>query len=137
MGLLTACFVPSGGFLYTMIVPGEGFCSLQIVSRGFVPGGTVLDEIDTCIMSKETLLCTSVNDCLQPFLSIDEILCCLTFLCFFLLAFVSSLKIRYDNDFQTPCHIKPASSKWALILGKFCFWSSHRSLTFLSCLTDP
>ena len=32
-----------------MIVPGEGFCSLQVVSRGFVPGGMVIDEIDTCI----------------------------------------------------------------------------------------
>ena len=28
---------------------GEGFCSLQVLSRGFVPGGMVLDEIDTCI----------------------------------------------------------------------------------------
>ena len=31
--------------MYTMIVPGEGFCSLQVVS-----GGIVMDEIDTCIM---------------------------------------------------------------------------------------
>ena len=29
---------------------GEGFCSLQVVSRGFVPEeGMVLDETDTCI----------------------------------------------------------------------------------------
>ena len=34
VGLLTPFSVPRGGFLYTMIVPGEGFCSLQVVSRG-------------------------------------------------------------------------------------------------------
>ena len=50
MGLLTPCFVLGEGFLYTIIVPGEGFCSLRVVSQGFVPGGMVLDEIDTCIM---------------------------------------------------------------------------------------
>ena len=52
MGLLTPCSVPRGGLLCTTIVPrGEGFCSLQVVSRGFVSGGggVVLDEIDTCI----------------------------------------------------------------------------------------
>ena len=38
MGLLTPFSVPVGGFLYTMIVSGEGFCSLQVVSRGFVRG---------------------------------------------------------------------------------------------------
>ena len=51
MGLSTPCSVLRGGFLYTMIVPGGGFCSLQVVSRGFVPGGMVLDEIDTCIIT--------------------------------------------------------------------------------------
>ena len=30
----------------TMIVPGEGFCSLQVVSRR---GGMILDETDTSI----------------------------------------------------------------------------------------
>ena len=52
MGLLTPCFVPREGFLYTMIVPGEGFCSLKVVSQGFVlvgGGGVGLDEIDACI----------------------------------------------------------------------------------------
>ena len=53
VGLLTPCFVPRGGILYTVIVPGEGFCSLQVVSWGFVPGGMVLDEIDTCIRGLE------------------------------------------------------------------------------------
>ena len=38
-GLLTPCSVPRGGFLYTMIVPGEGFCSLQVVSPGGGGGG--------------------------------------------------------------------------------------------------
>ena len=37
--LLTACFVPRGGFLYTIIVPGEGFCPLRVMSRGFSGGG--------------------------------------------------------------------------------------------------
>ena len=45
MGLLTPCSVPRGGFLYTMIVPGGGFLFL---SNG-VPGGIVLDEINTSI----------------------------------------------------------------------------------------
>ena len=48
MGLLTPCFVPRGGVLYTMIVPGEGF--LPPSSRA--PGGMVLDEIDNCIKLK-------------------------------------------------------------------------------------
>ena len=39
VGLLTPCIVPSGGFLYRMIVPGVGGLS----------GGMVMDEIDTCI----------------------------------------------------------------------------------------
>ena len=50
MGLLTPCFVPGEGFLYTIIVPGGGF--LLPLSRvpGVCPGGgMVLDEIDTCI----------------------------------------------------------------------------------------
>ena len=36
LGLLTPCFVLREGFLYTMIVPGKGFRSLQVLSRGFV-----------------------------------------------------------------------------------------------------
>ena len=35
MGLLTLCFVPRGGFLYTMIVPGGGF----LFPSSRVPGG--------------------------------------------------------------------------------------------------
>ena len=50
MGFLTPCSVPRGGFSYTMIVTGAGFCSLQVMSQGFV-GGMVLDEIDTYISS--------------------------------------------------------------------------------------
>ena len=39
MGLLTPCFVPRRGFLYTMIVPGGGFllpssCVLGVCPRG-------------------------------------------------------------------------------------------------------
>ena len=51
VGLLTPCSVPRGVFLYTMIVPGEGFCSLQVLYQGFVPGEVVMDEIDTCILN--------------------------------------------------------------------------------------
>ena len=49
-GVLTPCSVPRGGFLYTMIVPGGGF----LLPSSHVPGGMVLDEIDTCITN-----CTS------------------------------------------------------------------------------
>ena len=45
MGLLTPFAVPRGGFLYTMIVPGGGV----LLSSSRVPGGMVMDEIDTCI----------------------------------------------------------------------------------------
>ena len=45
MGLLTPCFVPREGVLYTMIVTGGGL--LPPSSR--VPEGMILDEIDTCI----------------------------------------------------------------------------------------
>ena len=31
---MTPCFVQGEGFLHTMIVPGEGFCPLRVVSRG-------------------------------------------------------------------------------------------------------
>ena len=42
VGLLTPCSVLMAAFLYTMIVPGEGFCSLQVVYQGFVPAGAGL-----------------------------------------------------------------------------------------------
>ena len=45
MGLLTPCFVPRGGFLYTKIVPGGGF----LLPSSRVPWEMVLDEIDTGI----------------------------------------------------------------------------------------
>ena len=50
MGLLTPCFVPGEGFLYTIIVPGGGFLLPSSRVPGVCPGGgMVLDEIDTCI----------------------------------------------------------------------------------------
>ena len=45
MGLLTPFSVPRGGFLYTMIVPWGRF----LLPSSRVPGGMVVDEIDTCI----------------------------------------------------------------------------------------
>ena len=51
MGILTPCFIPRGGFLYTIIVPGGGFLPpLGCVPRVFPGGGMVLDEIDICII---------------------------------------------------------------------------------------
>ena len=51
VGLSIPCFVPKGGLLYTLIVVGGEFCSLPVLSQGFVPmRGMVLDEIDTCII---------------------------------------------------------------------------------------
>ena len=49
MGLLTPCFVPRRGFLYTVSVPER---------RVFAPfkscaGGMVLDEINTCITQRK------------------------------------------------------------------------------------
>ena len=56
VGLLTPCSVPRGGVLYTVIV--LGVCSLQVVSRAFVPGGGGgLDVIDTYI------ICLRRNQC--------------------------------------------------------------------------
>ena len=53
MGLLTPCFVPGEGFLYTIIVPGGGFLLPSSRVPGVCPGGgMVLDEIDTCISCK-------------------------------------------------------------------------------------
>ena len=40
----TPCFVLRGGFLYTVIVLGEGF----LLPSSRVPGRMVLDENDTC-----------------------------------------------------------------------------------------
>ena len=45
VGLLIPCFVPKGGFLYTMIFSGGEF----LLPSSRVPGGMVMDEIDTCI----------------------------------------------------------------------------------------
>ena len=54
MGLLTPCFVPGEGFLYTIIVPGGGFLLPSSRVPGVCPGGgMVLDEIDTCIIIKQ------------------------------------------------------------------------------------
>ena len=36
-------------FVHNDCPGGEGFCSLQVVYRGFVPEGMVMDEVDTCI----------------------------------------------------------------------------------------
>ena len=44
VGLFTPCFVPRGGFLYTMIVPVRVFAPFRSS-----PGGMLLDEIDTFI----------------------------------------------------------------------------------------
>ena len=54
MGLLTPFSVLRGGFLYTMIVPGGG----GLLPSSRVPGGMVIDEIDTCIRSeKNQIMC--------------------------------------------------------------------------------
>ena len=46
MGLLTHCFVPRGGFLYTMIVPGGGFMlpSSRVPGEGMVQCGEGIKE---------------------------------------------------------------------------------------------
>ena len=49
MGLLTPCFVPRGGSLYTRVVPESGFCPLRVVSQGACPEGMVTNEIDSRI----------------------------------------------------------------------------------------
>ena len=51
MGLLTPCSVPRGGFLYTMIVPRGGILLPSSRVPGVCPGGMVLDEINTCIIT--------------------------------------------------------------------------------------
>ena len=50
-------FCPEGRvFVHNDCLGGEGFCSLQFVSRGVCPGGcVVLDEIDTCIKEEKIL----------------------------------------------------------------------------------
>ena len=58
-GAFDSLFCPEGRVLYTMIVSGgKGFCSLQVVSWGFV-WGMVLDEIDTCIIFSKRLISRS------------------------------------------------------------------------------
>ena len=51
VGLLTPCFVPRGGFLYTRIVQGEGGFLLPSsrIPEVCPRKGMVLDETDTCI----------------------------------------------------------------------------------------
>ena len=39
VGLLTSCFVPRGGFLYTMIVPGRVFAPFKSCPEGLSRGG--------------------------------------------------------------------------------------------------
>ena len=57
MGLLTPCFVPGEGFLYTIIVPGGGFLLPSSRALEVCPGGgMVLDEIDTCIIFEKWFL---------------------------------------------------------------------------------
>ena len=51
VGLLTPCSVPRGVFLYTMIVPREGFAPFKLCTRGLSRGEVVMDEIDTCILN--------------------------------------------------------------------------------------
>ena len=50
MGAFDSLFCPEGRvFVHNECPEGKGFCSFQVVSWEFVPGGMVLDEIDTCI----------------------------------------------------------------------------------------
>ena len=58
------------GFCTQLLSRGEGFCSLRVVSRGFVPGGMVLDQIDTCI-----IVHTFVNQILLFFYHIKGLRC--------------------------------------------------------------
>ena len=59
MGLLTPYFVSREGFLYTMIVPGGGFLLPSSRVPGFVPGGVVMNEIDTCIIHSDSQYLTA------------------------------------------------------------------------------
>ena len=52
MGLLTSCSATRGGFLYTITVPGGGV----LLPSSRVPGGMVMDEIDTCISRRHFLV---------------------------------------------------------------------------------
>ena len=58
VGLLAPCFVPRGGVLYTMIVPGGRVLAPFESCPEVCPGGMVLDEIDTCI----TAMGVTVNE---------------------------------------------------------------------------
>ena len=50
VGAFDSLLCPEGRvFVHSDCPEGKGFCSFQVVSREFVPGGMVLDEIDTCI----------------------------------------------------------------------------------------
>ena len=63
--LLSPCSVPSGGLLSQWLSRGEGFCSLQVVSRGLM----VLDEIDTYIWYTSRYF---VNYCFLGFLCLGS-----------------------------------------------------------------
>ena len=65
-------FCPKGRDFVHNGVSGGGFCSLQVMSLGFVPGrGMVLDEIDTCIISTLTIPMSSFSWLLSSFLDFD------------------------------------------------------------------
>ena len=48
-------FCPEGRVLYTMFVPRGGVLLPSSRVPGFVPGGMVMDEIDTCISTDRLL----------------------------------------------------------------------------------
>ena len=52
MGLFTPCFVPRGGFLYTVVVRGGKVLpsSSRVLGVCLGGGGVVLDETDSCII---------------------------------------------------------------------------------------
>ena len=57
MGLLTPCFVPGEGFLYTIIVPGGGFLLPSSRVPGVCPGGgwfwmKLIPALSSLIMTK-------------------------------------------------------------------------------------
>ena len=52
-GDFDSLFCPEGRVFVHNDCPIGGFCSIQVVSLRFVPGGgMVMDEIDTCIIKK-------------------------------------------------------------------------------------
>ena len=69
-GFQTLCFVPRGGFLYTVIFLGEGFLLPSSCVPGVCPGGRGggLDEIDTCISHRH-----GKSDMARP-TSVDQVI---------------------------------------------------------------